>query len=62
MKTHIKMKTYIGKISTGINGLTIDFKFQAPENATEEQIDESAWQEAMANIGVSWEEKEGEAK
>lgn len=51
------MRTLKGTISLAYAGDDVDFEFEVPDDATEEEINEECWSCAISYIDCYWEDK-----
>lgn len=54
------MKCYKAILESSYYGADEEFEFEAPDNATEEEISDIAYEVIKANLQWHWEESEGE--
>ena len=54
----MKMKQYVGNISTNKVGSDCEFEFEMPEDATEEEIEQEAFAAAMERVDWHYKEEE----
>lgn len=50
------MRTLKGTISLGYVGADVEFEFEVPDDATEEEINAACWECATEYIDCYWEE------
>lgn len=54
------MRTFKGKVSTGLVGSEMEFEFEVEDDATEQEINDEGWQAACELINTEWEEVKDE--
>ena len=50
------MRTLKSTVSLGYVGADVEFEFEVPDDATEEEIDEACWESATEYIDCYWED------
>lgn len=51
------MRTLKGTVSLGYAGADVEFEFEVPDDATEEEINAVCWECAIEYIDCYWEDK-----